>query len=357
MSENSSNTSFMKRHWKLLVNIITVLALLLLVILIRHQLADTISNFSRVNGWLLLLIIPIEFLNYHSQAKLYQGLFAMIGKTMSYKSMFKISLELNFVNHVFPSGGVTGVSYFGLRLRNEGASLAKSTLVQAIKMVLIFLSFEILLMLGMFILAINGRASNLVIFIGSSLATFLLFGTAAFMYVVSKKERIDSFFTSVTVGLNKLIHFIRPKNPETINIAAAKLVFNEFHDSYMAIRSQLGKLKQPFWWAMLANVTEVAVVLVVYIAFGEYVNVGAIILAYAVANFAGLVSVLPGGVGIYEALMTAVLATAGIRPSISLPATVMYRVLNTLLQIPPGYYFYHRSLREGKAEPAQDHAP
>ncbi|HET8708694.1 MAG TPA: lysylphosphatidylglycerol synthase transmembrane domain-containing protein [Candidatus Saccharimonadales bacterium] len=356
MSENSAVMSFVKRRWKLLVNIVTVLALALLVVLIRHQLMDTISNFNRVNGWLLLLIIPVEFFNYHAQAKLYQGLFVMIGKPLSYKSMFKLSLELNFVNHVFPSGGVTGVSYFGIRLRSEGVSLAKSTLVQAIKMVLIFLSFEILLMFGMFVLAVNGRASNIVIFIGSSLATFLLFGTGAFLYVVSKKSRIDSFFTSLTLGLNKLIHFIRPHHPETINVAAAKLVFDEFHDSYIAIRSQLGKLKQPFWWAMLANITEVAVVLIVFMAFGEYVNVGAIILAYAIANFAGLISVLPGGVGIYEALMTAVLATTGVRPSISLPAIVMYRVLNTILQLPPGYYYYHRSLREGKVEAVEDNA-
>jgi uncharacterized protein (TIRG00374 family) len=86
---------------------------------------------------------------------------------------------------------------------------------------------------------------------------------------------------------------------------------------------------------------------VVYLAFGHLVNVGAVILAYAIANFAGLVSVLPGGIGIYEGLMTAVLASTGVRPGISLPVTVMYRVVNTLIQIPPGYYLYQRTLRRG----------
>jgi uncharacterized membrane protein YbhN (UPF0104 family) len=75
------------------------------------------------------------------------------------------------------------------------------------------------------------------------------------------------------------------------------------------------------------------------------VNPGAVILAYAVANFAGLISVLPGGVGIYEALMTAVLAAAGVSPGISIPVTVMYRVLNMSIQIIPGYYFYHKAIR------------
>ena len=83
---------------------------------------------------------------------------------------------------------------------------------------------------------------------------------------------------------------------------------------------------------------------VVYIAFGHYVNIGAVIIAYAIANFAGMVSVLPGGIGIYEALMTAVLATAGVKPELSIPVTIMYRVLNMLIQLPPGYYLYHKFL-------------
>jgi uncharacterized protein (TIRG00374 family) len=87
------------------------------------------------------------------------------------------------------------------------------------------------------------------------------------------------------------------------------------------------------------------------VAFGEWVNFGAVILAYAVANFAGLVSVLPGGVGIYEGLMTLVLVASGVPSRLSLPVTVMYRVVNTLVQLPPGYYFYHKTLH-GKKEPA-----
>ena len=346
MGESSVTNSFFKRRWKLLLNIITIAALVFLIFATRHQLLETIKNFSKVNLWILLLVIPVEMLNYHAQARMYQRLLGLVGGSLSYRKIIQLSLELNFVNHVFPSGGVSGISYFSLRLRREGFSLAKSTLAHFMKLALIFLSFEVLLILGMFILAARGKASNMTILIGSSLSTLLIVGTATGLFIVSSRQRIDAFFTALTLWLNKLIQVLRPKHPETINIARAKESFGEFHEDYKIMRSQLTQLKAPFWWAMVANMTEIAVVLIVYIAFRQYVNVGAIILAYAVANFAGLVSVLPGGVGIYEALMTAVLATAGVPASISLPATVMYRVVNTLLQIPPGYYFYHRSLQE-----------
>jgi uncharacterized protein (TIRG00374 family) len=80
------------------------------------------------------------------------------------------------------------------------------------------------------------------------------------------------------------------------------------------------------------------------VAFGEPVNPGAIIIAYSVANFAGLISVLPGGIGVYEALTAAVLAAAGVPASIGIPATVMYRILSSMIQLPPGYFLYHRAV-------------
>jgi uncharacterized protein (TIRG00374 family) len=102
---------------------------------------------------------------------------------------------------------------------------------------------------------------------------------------------------------------------------------------------------------------EIASIYVIYLAFGDAVNPGAIILSYIVASFAGIISVLPGGVGIYEGLMVAVMATAGISPGVSIPATVMYRVLTSVIQLPPGYYFYQKALDESGWEKEKAKAP
>jgi uncharacterized protein (TIRG00374 family) len=102
----------------------------------------------------------------------------------------------------------------------------------------------------------------------------------------------------------------------------------------------------PLLYALLMNLMELLALYAVYAAFGAYVNFGAVILAYGVANIAGFISVLPGGIGIYELLMTSTLAAAGVPPTLSLPVTVTYRVLNTAIQVPPGAYFYHRTLHE-----------
>ena len=349
-----SESHWLRRRWKLILNLVTLAALIVLVYAIRHQLGDTLRNLTHVNGWALLLIVPVEALNYHAQAKLYQRLFGLVGNKLNYKFLYKTSLELNFVNHVFPSGGVTGISYFGLRMR-KGTEISggKATLVQVMKLAMQFLSFEVLIIIGLLCLAALGRVNNLIILVATALSTLLLVGTFGFAYIVGSQTRINHFFTTVTQGLNRVIQVVRPNFPETINIGRARKVFNDFHDNYQQIVGRWRELRAPFWYAFLANSTEVLAVYVVYIAFDKFVNIGAVILAYAIANFAGLVSVLPGGIGIYEGLMTAVLASTGISPSISLPVTVMYRVVNTAIQLPPGYYLYQKALQHGH-HPAGD---
>jgi uncharacterized protein (TIRG00374 family) len=348
---------WLRRRWKLVVNVVTVLALLVLVYAIREQLVDTFNNLKKVNAWALLLIIPIELLNYHAQAKLYQGLFQIVGNKLTYKQLYKAALELNFVNHVFPSGGVTGMSYFSLRIRQgEELTGAKATLVNFMKLALIFLSFEVLIVFAVLALAVMGRVNNLILLFAGSLSTLLLVATAGFFYMLGKRERINGFFSSVTFLSNRLIHVVRPRHPETFNTGRAHKVIDDVYDNYQAIKSSYKQLKEPFLYALMANVTEILAVYVVFIAFGHLVNIGAVILAYAVANFAGMISILPGGVGIYEALMTTALAATGVPARISIPVIVMYRVVNTLLQVPPGYYLYHQHLSQGRNKEADNAA-
>jgi uncharacterized protein (TIRG00374 family) len=214
------------------------------------------------------------------------------------------------------------------------------------KLLLLYVSFQPLLIVGVILLALRGHVNNLVMLVAGSLITLLVVGTIGFIYMIESRSRINSFLTMVTKILNKVLGIFR-RNKETINVAGAQEAFNELHDNYKLLKENWRQLRIPFLYMLVANATEVAAIYVVYIAFGRLVNVGAVILAYAVANFAGLISVLPAGIGIYEGLMTAVLAATGISAGLSIPVTIMYRVLNMGIQLIPGYYLYQKALRSG----------
>lgn len=342
---------FLRRNWKLIVNIITVIVLIVLVVLIRDQIIDTFRNLGRVRWPYLLAIIPLVILSYHAQTRMYQRMFHMIGHKLHYGFTFRVAMELNFVNQVFPSGGVSGISYFGVRMRSANITGTQASLVQIMKLLLYFVSFEVLLAAGLLILAVEGKANDLMLLVAGSITTLLIIGTVGFVAIIGSEKRIHATFNGITRIINRLLRFVSRGNADAISTDRAERIVKDLHVSYKTIESRYTELKSPLAWALVVNLSAILSIYAVYLAFGSWVNLGAIIVAYSVANFAGLISVLPGGAGIYEALMIGVLAAGGIPAKLSLPVTVMYRVLSTLIQLPPGYYLYHRAVHRTGQDP------
>jgi uncharacterized protein (TIRG00374 family) len=336
-----------KANWRLIITIVPMVALGLLIYGLRDEIREVLSDLGKVNTTALLLLIPLQIINYDAYVRLYRSFFRILGEKTDYWSMFKVTNELNFVNQILPSGGVSGISYFSIRMRGLGVSGAKATLAQAMKLLLLFVSFQPILILGVLLLAARGHAGSFVMLVAGSLITLLLVGTALGIYIVESRRRINATLLYLTRLTNGFIHLFRRNRKETINLAGAEVAFNNVYENYVILKRNWRQLKWPFIHTMVANATEIAKLYVVYVAFGELVNVGAVILAYSVANFAGLISVLPAGIGIYEALMTGVLAATGIPASLSIPVTIMYRVLSMVMVLVPGYFFYHKAIREG----------
>lgn len=334
-----------------IITLVSFLALIALVVGLRKQIFATLVGLGDANAFALMLVIVWQALNFHSQAHLYMSFFEILGVRVKYPFMLRTALELNFVNAVFPSGGVSGFSYLGLKMRSIGVSPGTTTLVQMMRFIAIFVSFQIFLFTGLLLLALSNQASNLTVLIAGSLATLLVLLTVGMVFIIGSKKRINAFFTFIASFVNRVIHMVRPSHPETISVVKVQELFTELHENFIVLKKDLKALKKPLIFAFNANLGEVLTIYSVFVAFDQFVNPGAVIIAYAVANFAGLISVLPGGIGIYEGLMTAVLASAGISPAISLPVIITFRVLNVFLQLPAGYFFYYRTLHPKNAEP------
>lgn len=254
-----------RSKWRSLITAITFIALGVLIYGVRKDIGGVIENLRKVHATALLLIIPIEALNYDVYTRMYVRFFRILGQEVRYRDMFKLNLELNFVNHILPSGGISGISYFTVRMRAYKVSGPKSTLSQLMKLLLLYVSFQPLLIIGVFLLALRGHVNNLVMLVAGSLITLLVVGTLGFIYMIESRSRINVVLTALTRVLNKLISLVRRK-PETINIAGAQIAFNELHDNYKLLKENWRQLRVPFLYMMIANATEVAAVYVVYIA-------------------------------------------------------------------------------------------
>jgi uncharacterized protein (TIRG00374 family) len=342
------------KSFKFWINVLTFVALAVLVYFAREQVVQAFRTFADLNLLWITLVIPLQLLNHFSVAKFYQSYLQTLGEHIRLRELYKVSLEMNFVNNVFPSGGVSGFGYLGIRMRKLGVKGSKATLLQTSRHMLTFLSFIMFLLVALFLLSIFGSASRFIVLLASSLSSIIIFGTLVLIYIIGDEMRIKQFVAALPKLINAVFRYILRKKGQTINIDRIEELFGDLHRDYIHVRSNWRSLRRPFMWTSFMNLTEILTIIVVYASFGAFVNPGAIIISYAVANMAGLVAILPGGVGVYEGLMTATMASAGVDKGLALSATLIYRVFNMTIFLPIGWLFYQRALKTESGHEIED---
>ena len=331
---------------KVWLNILTAAALVAIIGFAWHDIWSAFSRMRDLNLWILVLMIPAQFMVFFALAKLFQHFFLATDTHLSLRRLMPPMIELNFVNHVFPSGGVSGFSYLTFRLRKFGVSTAKSTLAQLARFAFTFIAFIPLLVLALVILAIEGRTSSLVVLAASAVTTAIICSTAVVVFVIGSPTRIDVFTAGLVRAINRLVRSFH-RHKKGINPDRVRQTFMELHEDYRVLRRDPQKIRRVIWWALVTNIAEVALLYIVFVAHGEWVNPGAVVIAFTIANLAALVAVLPGGVGVYEPLMSAVLVAGGIPAGLALSATLVYRVIAMLLSLLTGYVLYQKALHHG----------
>ena len=278
--------------------------------------------------------------------------------------MYLISLELNFINSVLPSGGVSGFSYLGLRLRPKGVTVASSTIAQGLRFCLTFVSFIPILMVGIVLMALDSRTNNLVLLYGSGVLSAMVLTVLIGWFLISDSRRIRKLVDFLPKAMRWTARRVPIlKNQSFINVVKVNRVLNEIHTDYVTLKAKPKRLLAPFNYALTINLFELLTVYVAYLAFypvfGELVNPGTVILAYMTANLAGLIAVLPGGIGVFEGLMVWTLTSSVVNPSsdfssLALAGALVYRVINLAIFVPIGYALYQmvaQDLGEFKSEP------
>ena len=147
---------YMKLSFRGWLTLITLVLLAIVIVAAWPQIVKAWGLLGQVDLWILALLIPVQFASYYATGGMIFSYLRAKGnlEDMSRWSMTRLALELNFVNHILPSGGAAGFSYLAWILKKHHVSIARSTMAQIIRFVLTFLSFIMLLIVAMIILAL-----------------------------------------------------------------------------------------------------------------------------------------------------------------------------------------------------------
>lgn len=343
---------FQKLSFRGWLTTVTLVLLAIVVIFAWPEIVKAYRLLDQVDLRILALLIPVQFFSYYAGGGMIFSYLRSKGdlKTMSHWRITRIALELNFVNHILPSGGAAGFSYLGWVLSKYDVKASRATISQLIRFTLTFLAFVIILIVAVVFLAYDGRINRLIIILASLIAVVslsVIFGT---VYIIGNARRLKKFSTWLTNTANKIVNFVtRGNKPHILKENLISDFFMELHQDFLAIRKDGRILIKPFIWAIFVNLADVALIWIAFLSLGYDVSPAILFVAFGVSSLASAFSVTPGGAGVYEAIMIAFLASSNVPPDVAIAGTLLARVTLVLGTIIFGYVFYQLTvLKYGK---------
>lgn len=326
-----------------LISWITLALVALILFLAREELLRAWELLSQVHLGILALLIPLLFFSFYAAGEIMFSYLSAKGsiKKVVWHERARMALELNFVNHTLPSGGVSGISYMTWRLGTVGVSPGRAASAQVVRYVAGFAASAILIAISVIAVTLDGNINRWIILVSSSIVTMMLLSVIGLVYLVSSRRRMERFAASSSRLVNRTTwRLTRGKKRVLIREKKIFKFFEEIHDDFLELRRDRRVLVKPLLWAIAFTAADAMLFWVTFWALGTPVNPAPLLIAYILASVAGFIVVTPGGAGAYEAIMVAFLATAGIMGGTAIAGIVLTRVIMLLVTIIAGYVFY-----------------
>ena len=332
------------RTW---LSLITLIFIAIILFFSRKELNHAWQTLGRVDLWVLLLVVPVVAIGYLAAGEM---IFSYLRQKklidhVSLWTQMRISLELNFVNHVLPSGGVSGISYMNWRLGKFGVKPGQATVAQGVRYVVGFASMVSLLVISVLLVTLDGTVNRWIIFMSSALVFGMVMVTFGGVYLMRSVTRIARFSSKIARWCNRAIETATfGKKKHVVKAVAIENFLDEMHEDFVGIVRDKRILWQPYLWGLFFTATEVAIFWIVFWSLGSPINPAPILIAYGLASITGFLVVTPGGAGAYEAVMVLVLAIAGMDKGEAIAGIVLTRAIILFVTIVVGYILYQLAL-------------
>lgn len=340
-----------------IMSVLTLAVLAIVIFLSRYELIKAWVLFLNADLWLLFLLLPFQIIVYFAGGEM---IFSYLRDKnlihhISRLEQTRIALELNLVNHIFPSGGVSGISYTTWRMHKLGVSSARSTFAQVIRYVTGFLSLLILLVIAVLALAVDGKVNRYIVAASFLLIIMVLALTFGLIFIFSSKRRMQTTAAGVSKFINILVKYVTfGKKRRIMNAQKVEDFFVDMQDDFQDLANHPKLLRKPMIWGIVYTAFDVAMFTVAFMSLGVFVNPAILMVGYGVAGLAALFVFTPGGTGVYETIMIIFLSMAGTPPDLAIAGIILTRAILLTGTIVFGYIFYqHALIKYGKPNDSQ----
>lgn len=342
-----------------ILNGLVFLMVAMLVFFARDEIIEAWWLLPNVNILILLLLIPMQILSYFAGGMIFWTFLQGRGKLEKYKltEAARMSLELNFLNHIFPSGGISGVTYIIWRLGKVGVGKGQAVMSQLVRVMATLVAFVLLLSISLISVTIENNSDAWLMVLTAVSVTAVVFIFLFSAYLVGSENRLTSFARWISKTGNKIVQKVTLGRVKKEAIPADRMEYFaiEMHKDYLALKADKKILLKPMIWALIFVISDVALFAIAFLALGVSFNPALVVIAYGAAMVVGAVMITPGGAGGFEAVMISVLAAGGMAAAGATSGVILARVILILGTLATGYVVYHQAMKKYGKPPETKH--
>ncbi|MDR3152093.1 MAG: flippase-like domain-containing protein [Bifidobacteriaceae bacterium] len=334
---------------KKVVSIVSVLAVALIVYFARDELIQAFYLLEKLNLWWLIWLLPLQLLVYYSMSEAGISYLEQINqiKNISWWTKIKIALELNFVNHILPSGGASGVGYGLWRLKTVGVEKTYATLTQIIRLIAGYIAYVPILIICVLLSILSDNSHYILEIAATGIVIFSLGLVIWLGYILTKKSRLTKITENFVRFVNLLVRIISwGKAKQAVQEAKFKKTIIKFSDIYSQLFVNKKLLIKPFIWGIVWITGDALMFEITFLSLGQGINLTTIFLAYGFAGISGFIFMTPGGAGAYEAAFIFILVWCSVSGPLAASGVILTRTILMFCTLVSGSFFYYRALHK-----------
>jgi len=266
----------------------------------------------------------------------------------------RVSLELNFVNHAVPAGGLGGLGYITWRLKPFGATAGQSSFMYVLRYIITICANQLQTIVAIVALLLFGTvptAGAWVIGFTALLSIGIIAVIVIIVAIASSKKRIDWFAKTGTNLINWLVAKVTfGRKKDVLKRETVDKYLGDAHGDLMTARSHKEMLIRPILWGIVYSFLEIATYWIVAASLGHPEILPQIMIGEAIGSVMG--AIVP--YGLYELGMVGIMASLGVDAGLAALVVLMTRVIVLASTIISGYGFYQHSISKiGRKEKAE----
>lgn len=267
--------------------------------------------------WLFAALL-LQAATYLAQGEVWREVARVANVRLSLARAFVLSLAKLFVDQVIPTGGLSGTALFAKALEQRGVSRAVVSATALVNTASYNVAYVGCLAAALIIANLHGETNKLIVITS---VIFLVFGTAltAAMIAMSgrgRHPRADRLGRSNLV--RRMLHFVGDADPSLV-------------------RNWRLLVSTSIYQAIIFLLDTLTIVILIW-ALGGHASLSGVFMSFMISNLFRTISVIPGGLGTFEATSVLTLKMAGLDVTTALSATFLFRGLSFWLPMLPGFW-------------------